>query len=200
MVEQLFGSKTRVKLLQLFYSNPNRSFYVREITRQIDEQINSVRRELANLLSVGIIGSDTANNRLYYEVNQNYEHYDAFQSIFGGGTVTKKATKTGAATKESPVDDLRVLGKVDLALFTGQFTRDETSGIDFLVVGDINARALEKYVAELEAKESKEIRYAVMSTENFKYRKQINDRFITKVFEAKKQVVTDKENLLAEEE
>jgi hypothetical protein len=89
---------------------------------------------------------------------------------------------------------------VDLALFTGQFTRDETSGIDFLVVGDINARALEKYVAELEAKESKEIRYAVMSTENFKYRKQINDRFITKVFEAKKQVVTDKENLLAEEE
>ena len=47
MVEQLFGSKTRVKLLQLFYSNPNRSFYVREITRKIDEQINSVRRELS---------------------------------------------------------------------------------------------------------------------------------------------------------
>jgi hypothetical protein len=203
MVEQLFGSKTRVKLLQLFYSNPNRSFYVREITRQIDEQINSVRRELANLLSVGIIGSDTANNRLYYEVNQNYEHYDAFQSIFGGGTVTKKVAKTGSGgsdTKDNAVDQLRVLGKVDLALFTGQFTRDETSGIDFLVVGDINARALEKYVAELETKESKEIRYAVMSTENFKYRKQINDRFITKIFEAKKQVVTDKENLLAEEE
>jgi predicted transcriptional regulator len=55
MIEQLFGSKTRVKLLQLFMSNPNRSFYVREITRKIDEQINSVRRELANLLSIGII-------------------------------------------------------------------------------------------------------------------------------------------------
>ena len=54
MVEQLFGSKTRVKLLKLFYSNPNRPFYVREITRKIDEQINSVRRELANLLSIGI--------------------------------------------------------------------------------------------------------------------------------------------------
>jgi hypothetical protein len=45
MIEQLFGSKTRVKLLKLFFSNPNRSFYVREITRTIDEQINSVRRE-----------------------------------------------------------------------------------------------------------------------------------------------------------
>ena len=83
MVEQLFGSKTRVKLLQLFLSNPNRSFYVREITRKIDEQINSVRRELANLLSIGIISSDNNNNRLYYEVNQKYEHYRALSSIYG---------------------------------------------------------------------------------------------------------------------
>lgn len=91
MIEQLFGSKTRVKLLQLFYSNPNRSFYVREITRKIDEQINSVRRELSNLLSVGIITSDNTNNKLYYEVNQKYEFYEPFQIVFGGGTATKKA-------------------------------------------------------------------------------------------------------------
>ena len=69
MIEQLFGSKTRVKLLQLFYSNPNRAFYVREITRKIDEQINSVRRELSNLLSIGIIVSENTENKLYYEVN-----------------------------------------------------------------------------------------------------------------------------------
>ncbi len=75
MIEQLFGSKTRVKLLQLFYSNPNRSFFVREITRKIDEQINSVRRELSNLLNVGIITSETNNNKLYYEVNQKFEYY-----------------------------------------------------------------------------------------------------------------------------
>src|ERR1700754_1672021 len=112
--EQLFGSKTRVKLLQLFYSNPNRSFYVREITRQIDEQINSVRRELANLLSVGIISSDNANNRLYYEVNQKYEHYDAFQSIFGGGVVKRKKAKTGSTdvvVQEEPSEELKHLGK-----------------------------------------------------------------------------------------
>ncbi len=72
MIEQLFGSKTRVKLLQLFYKNPKRSFYVREITRKIDEQINSVRRELANLLSIGIITSDNSDNKLYYEVNQKF--------------------------------------------------------------------------------------------------------------------------------
>ena len=81
MVEQLFGSKTRVKLLRLFYSNPNRSFYVREITRKIDEQINSVRRELANLLNIGIITNDTSNNKVYYEVDQKYEFFLPLQEI-----------------------------------------------------------------------------------------------------------------------
>src|ERR1051325_1311457 len=99
MIEQLFGSKTRVKLLQLFYSNPNRSFYVREITRKIDEQINSVRRELSNLLSVGIITSDNTNNKLYYEVNQKYEFYEPLQQIFGGG-VKKTKPKKVIATEE----------------------------------------------------------------------------------------------------
>jgi hypothetical protein len=152
------------------------------------------------LLSVGIISSDNTNNRLYYEVNQKYEHYDAFQSIFGGGkTKPKKATKAVEVVDEDTSDELRILGKVDLALLTGQFTRDESSGVDMLLVGDINQRALENYVSDLEAKESKDIRYAVMSTENFKYRRQINDRFIIKVIEAKKQILTDKDNLLGEE-
>ena len=53
--EKLFGSKTRAKLLRLFFENPEKSFYVREMTRVIDEQINSVRRELLNLESIGII-------------------------------------------------------------------------------------------------------------------------------------------------
>jgi predicted transcriptional regulator len=84
MVDQLFGSKTRVKLLQLFFSNPNRSFYVREMTRKIDEQINSVRRELSNLLSIGIIKSNADNNRLYYEVDQEYEYYQPLAMILAG--------------------------------------------------------------------------------------------------------------------
>src|SRR5665648_738498 len=75
VIDALFGSKTRVKLLHLFLNNPGKAFYVREITRLIDEQINSVRRELSNMLEVGIITSDSADNKLYYEVDQRYEHY-----------------------------------------------------------------------------------------------------------------------------
>src|ERR1700712_3679039 len=102
MIEQLFGSKTRVKLLRLFYSNTNRPFYVREITRKIDEQINSVRRELGNLLSIGIIASDNSNNRLYYEVNQSYEYYAPLKEIFGGDEVAAAEGDSKTAVAAAP--------------------------------------------------------------------------------------------------
>ncbi len=193
MVEQLFGSKTRVKLLKLFYSNPNRPFYVREITRKIDEQINSVRRELANLLSIGIISSDNNNNKLYYEVNQKYEFYVPLSTIFGG------AQGSSAPTESKPdeaTSDLTALGNVDLVIYTGQFTRDEKSGVDVVIIGDVNPTKVSKHVAELEKKEGKELRYAVMTIEEYNYRNQINDRFIALVLSSKMQVLFDKHYLL----
>lgn len=195
MIEQLFGSKTRVKLLQLFYANPNRSFYVREITRKIDEQINSVRRELANLLSIGIIKSQDDGNRLYYEVNQDYDYYQPLSIIFGG----KKASP--AKLDKPKMDDdtnITAIGNVELALYTGQFTRDESSGIDVLIVGDVNQTKTQKFMRELESQEGKELRYVVMPRQEFEYRQQVKDRFINSVLSAKCQVLIDKHKLLGQ--
>lgn len=216
MIEQLFGSKTRVKLLGLFYQNPNRSFYVREITRKIDEQINSVRRELANLLSIGIISSDTSNNKLYYEVNQEFEHYDALASMFGGKARSKKSTRAKTAKTEdvdsaetlvepkevAPTDEyianIVKAGNVRLLVYTGQFTRDETSGADVVIVGDINIPNIEHAITELEEAEKKAIRYVVLTPEDYQYRRQINDKFIANLLVAKKIVHIDKDNILAQ--
>lgn len=208
MVEQLFGSKTRVKLLRLFYSNPNRSFYVREITRKIDEQINSVRRELSNLLSIGIIASDTTNNRLYYEVNKAFEFYEPLSVMFGGATQQaqladgKEEFVAPAAVKKIDPDlaDLTALGNIEFAFYTGQFTRDESSGIDMLIVGDVNQTKLQKFMKDLEEKEKKDIRYVVFTPDEFKYRRQVKDRFIVKALAAKKQVLLDKNNIIHEGE
>ncbi len=200
MIEQLFGSKTRVKLLRLFYGNPNRSFYVREITRKIDEQINSVRRELANLLSIGIITSDTVNNRLYYEVNQKFAFYAPLLAIFGGKAdvpaVASESRQAVAVATSSEPAEIKALGNVELALYTGQFTRDESTGIDLLIVGNVNPNKLQKFVTELEVKEGKEIRYALFSLDEYRYREQINDRFAMNIRSAKKQVLVDKQHLL----
>ncbi len=215
MIEQLFGSKTRVKLLQLFYSNPNRAFYVREITRKINEQINSVRRELSNLMSIGIITSEDSQNRLYYEVNQDYEHYPPLAMIFGGmkattvapaedKTAKKEAKKTPKAETTPKVDvpaehpmakDFRALGRVELALLTGQFTRDNSAGIDVLIVGNVTEAKADKFMSELEKTENKELRYTVLPLDNYQYRRQINDRFISNVMGAKKQVIINTQDL-----
>lgn len=195
MIEQLFGSKTRVKLLELFYSNPNRQFYVREITRKIDEQINSVRRELANLLNAGIIVSENTNNRLYYEVNQKYEYFQPLSEIFGN----KAVASGGASSMQTPVgkldDEFKALGNIEIALYTGQFTRDESSGIDVLLVGNVNQNQVNKYIADLETQEGKEIRYAVLTPTDFEYRRKIRDRFIATIASSKKQVLVDKYNV-----
>lgn len=218
MIEQLFGSKTRVKLLQLFYSNPNRSFYVREITRKIEEQINSVRRELSNLLSIGIITSDTNNNKLYYEVNQKFEHYAPLAAIFGGHSFnptttasvttknhelpTKDVAESGSAVSEETnplIKELRSVGKVDVALLTGQFTRDDSAGIDLLIVGDVNQVKTGKFVESFERQEGRPIRYAAMTTSEYQYRLQVKDRFIYQLLGAKKQVLINDQNLKVEE-
>ena len=170
---------------------------MREITRKIDEQINSVRRELGNLLSIGIITSDNTNNRLYYEVNQKFEHYEPLLAMFGTSAAKPKSattTKTSktAAQADSPQADLQALGNVDIAILTGQFTRDESTGIDLLIVGNVNQNKLQKYIAELEVREGKDIRYTIFSVDDYRYREQIHDRFIDQMKSAKKQVLVDK--------
>lgn len=192
-MDQLFGSKTRVKLLQLFMQNPNRAFYVREITRKVDEQINSVRRELANLLNIGILSSRNKDNKVYYEVKQDFEHYQALRALFAGVDI---AENTGAVTNTGMEATLKALGSVELLAFMGVFTGENKTGVDLLIVGDVNKTNVNNYVADLEDEEDREISYAVMTLGEFNYRKDVHDRFITLVADAKKNVVHDPHGLL----
>lgn len=188
MIEQLFGSKTRVKLLHLFMTNPNRSFYVREITRKIDEQINSVRRELANLLSIGIISSENTNNRLYYEVDQDYQHYEPLRQIFSN---VEDSEHIQANEQQKRFQEI---GSVKLVYLLGKFVRDESQPVDLFIVGDVNETKLEKLVKELEEEQLTELNYAVLTEEEYKYRLRIADRFVVQADEAKKTTIIDEFN------
>ncbi|HIA92353.1 TPA: transcriptional regulator [Candidatus Saccharibacteria bacterium] len=185
MIEQLFGSKTRVKLLHLFFSNPNRSFYVREITRKIDEQINSVRRELANLLSIGLISSENTDNKLYYEVDQNYQHYAPLRQIFTHITDSEHVDDSDNSKR------FREIGSVKKVFLLGFFVRDDSALVDLFIVGDVNQVKLDKLVKELEKEEGKEVRYTVLDPDDYEYRKKIGDRFVTQILESKKSIIID---------
>ncbi len=190
MFEQLFGSKTRVKLLSLFLNNPGRSYFVREITRKIDEQINSVRRELSNLLSIGIIKSEGSNNRLYYEVNPKYEHYKELRSIFASIPIKNKVIRE---TKEEDQITKKLLatGQVELAFLTGSFVHDNNVGVDVCIIGDVNRASVSKVVAELEKEQGRELNYTIMTPEDYAYRTNLNDRFLSSIMEAKRIVLVD---------
>lgn len=199
MIDALFGSKTRVKLLHLFLNNPNRAFYVREITRKIDEQINSVRRELANMLSIGIIKSENSNNRLYYEINQEYTHYKPLREIFadsasgGNDTVEAKVDTNDWAKRLKPLGDVRVL------LFSGSLVKGSTSDVDVLIAGDVNKTQTKKFIKELEEEENRSLNFAVMSYQDFYYRLSIRDRFVISITSGKYTVICDTEQILNKE-
>jgi hypothetical protein len=193
MIDALFGSKTRVKLLHLFLNNPGKAFYVREITRLIEEQINSVRRELANMLEVGIITSDSADNKLYYEINQRYEYYVPFRAIF-----TDEHIKS---TNEANVGDkwqdlVKELAGMRLAILAGVLVRGSTSTVDLLLVGDISTAKLKNVIKQIEKTEGRELNYSMLSYDEFYYRLSVRDRFITEILHGKHAVLLDADNVL----
>lgn len=186
MIEQLFGSKTRIKLLSLFLNNPGRPFYVREITRKIDEQINSVRRELSNLLSLGVIKSASEQNKLYYEVDTSNNYYEPLRSIFNNVPITQAKELKETREEDELAKKLKASGRIELAFLTGGFVRANHIPIDLFIVGDVNRAKVSKIVADLERELGRELNYTVMSTEDYSYRMSLNDRFLNNIMEAKK--------------
>ncbi|MNH50503.1 hypothetical protein D3C73_21230 [compost metagenome] len=196
MIDALFGSKTRVKLLHLFLNHPGQSFYVREITRTIDEQINSVRRELANMLNVGIITSDSADNKLYYEVNQRYEHYVPLRAIFADQHVEAVAD-TELAT--SWHEELKQLSGVRIALTAGVLVKGSTSAVDILLVGDVQPAKLKKVMKDIEKVEGRELNYSLLSYDEFYYRLSVRDKFITEILNGNHAVLVDTDTVLSDQ-
>lgn len=194
MIDALFGSKTRVKLLHLFLNNPGKSFYVREITRLIDEQINSVRRELSNMLEVGIITSDSADNKLYYEVNQRYEYYVPFRAIFADEEV--ETAVSGKVAQAGWQERVVALPGLRLAVAAGVLVKGSASSVDLLLVGDIASTRVKAVVKEIEKIESRELNYAVLSYDEFYYRLSVRDKFITEILGGKHAVLYDADNIL----
>ncbi len=200
MIDKLFGSKTRVKLLHLFMNHPGQSFYVREITRLIDEQINSVRRELSNMLEVGVITSDTADNKLYYQVNQRYEFYTALRAIFAGETVTTE--QVGAANadgvSERHASIINEIPSLRLALLSGVLVKGSMSPVDVLLVGNVSPAKVKAAMSMIEKLEGREINYTVLPYDEFYYRLSVRDKFITEILAGKYSVAVDKDNVLGD--
>ena len=197
-INALFGSKTRVKLLNLFFNSPDQKFYVREISRTIDEQVNSVRRELTNLESVGVVKSSTEDRKIYYQANQRFKYYLPLRVIFAGvkiGDSISVDKKTSDIDKwQSELSDIQ--NEVELLVLFGVLADDPKSNIDMLLVGDNYGYKLSEWASKIENKEGRELNYMILSMEDFYYRYTTQDTFIKGLFESNHKVIFDKEDLL----
>ena len=195
-LDSLFGSKTRVKLLSLFYNNPERPFYVREITRKINEQINSVRRELQNLLNIGIVQSVNQSNRLYYEVDPSFKFHSELMSMFQ--KIPAKSKEIRETKEEDQIlKKVQKAGNVKLLFLSGAFVRGSMQSVDMFIVGDMNKARLAQIIEGLEQTMNRELNYAALRVEDFDYRRNLNDRFVLDMLDARKIVLKDDLSIFA---
>ncbi len=200
-IEKLFGSKTRAKLLELFFSNTSKSYYVREITRVIEEQINSVRRELINLEGIGIVKSDTYDNKVYYSANMKSPYAHAFQEIFSphrmvtpgntGNVEVRRILRRMGNWEEliRPVEkQLKAL--IVINRFPGQ------DGLDMLIVGDDSTKKLSRWAEVVEKRQGRPMNYVIMSRDDYLYRRSVRDKFIAEVLDMEIAELYDPEKLV----
>lgn len=169
MLEHLFSSKVRIKLLSLFLLNPEQAYFVRELTRRLNERINSIRRELDNLQKMGLLVSHTEDRKKYYTVNRDFELFEELRSLI---------IKSGVTPQEKSMRMLQALKNVQMVILTGVFTQQRLPKTDLLVVGNPKRERLLDAVSELEKAVGKQIRYSVIDHNEYDYRRTMHDLFL----------------------
>lgn len=212
--EQLFGSKTRVKILRLFLVCVEPAhYYIREICRITGEHLNSVRRELNNLENLGLIAREGGRTQLNggKKGGTSAKAQLVSRSLDEGGAkadtgkifykVNKEFIlfnelkdlfiKSQLLLEKSLIQRLGKIGNVQLLVLTGAFTSNQNSATDLLVVGRVKAAPLLKIVKQFEKELGRNINYTLLSTSEFAYRRDLTDLFLYNILENKKVILID---------
>jgi len=184
--------------LRAFFRDCERSYYVRELTRLLEVQINAVRRELEILLAAELIiegvpgngkpdGAVGAAMRKYYRLNKESILYPELQALL---------VKEQALGEQVFIKEVQDKSKnISLFLLTGRFLNEKRSPSDLLIVGDVDEGRLARLIAKYEKEFGFEIRYTAMTEKEFFERRHIMDKFIYSLFEGEHVKVVNKLNI-----
>ncbi len=171
-LDQLFISKVRIKAIRYFFMTPEQPIHLRAAVRELDEEINAVRRELTRMEEIKLLTTEKRGNRKYFLLNPNFLYYDELLGMvhktFGlGGEIVTNASK---------------LGEMQFALLSQGFVWGEYYGshpIDLVVVGKgIDMSVLDSIVSKEEKKTHRNIHYTVLSITDFELHKRRKDQFV----------------------
>lgn len=171
MLHYIIPSKTRRKILELFFHNPKEVYYLRRIMREVNEEVNAVKRELDILTDAKALLREKRLNKVFYSLNKNWIFYDEFLRIFAKSTPVFTHIQKG----------LSKIGKVKYVAVAKSLIKDDAEKKDdvaVIFVGVIVVPEIESLMAEVERQMGREIHYTVMTEEEFLFRKKSNDPFI----------------------
>lgn len=161
MLESLFTSKARVKILEIFLLNKDGEFHTRELARRTGVSPPYVMKELRNLKSLGILAEKREGNMAFYRVNNASSIVEDLKRIF------LKTESVGAQLLDVLKKDKE---RIRYALIYGSFakgTEVTSSDIDILVVGDIDENRILDSIMKAQSRISREINYIVWTEKAF---------------------------------
>lgn len=174
ILENLFGSKERARLLRFFLQNPDQEYDYSEIMQR-NMLRGSVKKEIENLVKIKFISRHSRKGKLSYMLNQNFNFYPELKNLISKSNIYPQCKSIANVGK---------IGNVKLAAISGVFINYQKGKADMVIVGDDIRRArLKNLMASLEAEIGKEIDFVLMSSEEFKYRLNMMDKFILEFFD-----------------
>ncbi|MFZ5365347.1 MAG: hypothetical protein ACOZBH_04110 [Patescibacteria group bacterium] len=195
MFEQLFGSKTRAKLIQVFLENPDKVFYVRELTRITGAMINSIRRELQILEEMKIVYVERQmieqnikdlnlpeglNSKKFYKLNTQNVFHRELKNIFKKNNIVNENKITDLLTNISPIH---------LVVLTGQLIGAADAPTDVLIVTEAPKAKFVPFLKSLKEKVKNELNYTFMTADEYVLRGDIKDKFLFSILNNKKNIV-----------
>ncbi|MGE4444204.1 MAG: hypothetical protein AB7E37_04395 [Candidatus Altimarinota bacterium] len=178
---KLFGSKTRTKLLEKFFleyeSGNNDGFHMRALSRDLDEQINSIKRELDSLEELNILKSREESKKKFFFLNKNFILLEEFKSIF---------LKT-----YNPYESIKKFFKtqdfLDLVIINEELAKrlvgNTNNIVDIFLIGEMDKIAFNEFLAKTFF--NRKIKYAIITKDDFQKRLEYNDKLIFNIMKQK---------------
>jgi len=160
--------------------NPDREFYLRELSNRYNISPRSVSLELHNLEYIGLLQRNIHGKNHFYHINKNHLLYDELKSII----IKTVGIKDIIADQIEPLKAQIIYAFLYGSYADGSFNSE--SDIDLMIIGEVEPRALSRQLALLNTDLKKEINFTVMSLNEFKYRIRNNDHFINQLMEKKR--------------
>ncbi len=196
-LEKLFGSSARVKTLKFFLFNTGELFDKDTIATRTKVPTHVLQKELNLFEKIGLIKKKNFVKTQELRSGQVKKvKTKGYETILENKLFTplqNLLVKNSPMSSSSLVGRLSRHGKLKLVIAAGVFIQDSDSRVDLLIVGDdIKETPLKTTIATLESEIGKQLRYSVLTVQDFKYRLGVYDKLVRDILDYPHQIFLDR--------